>query len=75
MIYLLISPIHSVSLLEKQIISWFIKIKTCFLNEYFQVTKEKKKSICIFLSGRQEEGGGGDFCINEKLEKGEGLGI
>ncbi len=69
MIYLLISPIHSVSLLEKQIISWFIKIKTCFLNEYFWLLK-KRSQDAFSLSGRQEEGGGGsDFCINEKLKK------
>ncbi len=37
MFYLLRSDKHTVFLClkKKQIISWFIKLKTCFINEYF----------------------------------------
>ena len=64
MLYLLISPIHSVYLLEKtnhQLVQPHV-----FLRSIFKLIKINKRGYAFSHSRGQE---GGDFCINEKLEK------
>ncbi len=41
----------------------------------FKLLKKRGHDAFSPSRGQEEFGGGADFCINEKLEKGEGSGI